>query len=208
MEKDETTEPREDPRRTRITLIQRVKDQHDETSWEDFVNIYSRYMYAIIRRMGISEHDAEDLTQQLLLKIWNKLPQTDLDQMTHFRGWLSIITKQFVIDFIRKRTREAKRLEKVEQDTTLSYLNAIRLPDIDKIAEKEWQLHITNLALDKIEPFFSGQAIQVFRLSLDGLEIKDISKKLDLKENSIYRLRNRVKKKLLLQIAELREELE
>jgi RNA polymerase sigma factor (sigma-70 family) len=199
---------REDPRRTRATLIQRVTNQHDEASWEDFVGIYSDYMYAIIRSMGISDDDAEDLTQQLLLIMWKKLPQTDVEEIKHFRAWLSTITKHFVIDFIRKRTREAKRLEKVEQDATLSYVNSIRLPDVERIAEKEWQLHITNLALDKIEPLFSGQATEVFRLSLQGLEIKDIAKKLGLQENSVYRLKNRVKKKLLLQIEELREELE
>ncbi len=207
MENNKTEQP-DDPRRTRATLIQRVKDQHDETSWEDFVRIYSDYIYAIIRSMNISDHDAEDLTQQLLLNMWNKLPETDVDQIKHFRAWLSIITKHFVIDFIRKRIREAKRLEKVEQDATLSYVNSIRLPDVERIAEREWQLHITNLALEKIEPLFSGQAIEVFRLSLKGMDIKDIAQKLDLQENSVYRLKNRVKKKLLLQVEELRADLE
>jgi RNA polymerase sigma-70 factor (ECF subfamily) len=208
MKKNETTQHTEDLNRTRATLIQRVKNQHDEESWEEFVHIYRGYVYAIIRRMNISDHDAEDLVQQLMLNMWNKLPQTDVEQIRRFRSWLSTITKNFVTDFIRKRIREAERLEKAEKDATLSYLKAIRLPDIDRIAEKEWKLHITNLALDNIEPLFSGRAIEVFRLSLEGLEIKDIATKLDLQENSVYRLKNRVKKRLILEIEQLREELE
>jgi len=208
MKKNDIAQQEEDQNRTRITLIQRVKNQQDEASWEDFVQTYRNYVYSIIRRMNISDHDAEDLVQQLMLHMWNKLPNTDVEQIRRFRSWLSTITKNFVTDFIRKRVREAKRLEKAEQDVTLSYLKAIRLPEIDRIAEMEWKLHITNLALDHIAPLFSGQAIQVFRLSLDGLEIKAIADQLDLQENSVYRLRNRVKKRLILEIEQLREELE
>jgi len=207
MQKDPTT-PTEEFNRTRLTLILRVKDQHDEASWEDFVHIYHGYIYAIIRKMNISAPDTEDLVQQLLLNIWNKLPQTDVQEIRRFRSWLAKITRNLVIDFIRKHSSEAERLKKAEQDITLSYLNAIRLPDIDKIAEREWILHLTDLALKNIESLFSGQAIEVFRLNFEGMEVKEIAKKLGLQENSVYRLRNRVKKRLIQEIARLRDELE
>jgi len=207
MEKERTTQPEAD-NRTRLTLILRVKDQHDEASWEDFVRIYHGYIYAIIRKMNISAPDTEDLVQQLLLNIWNKLPQTEVREIRRFRSWLAKITRNLVIDFIRKRSREVNRLKQAEQDSTMTYLNAIRLPDIDRIAEREWKLHLAHLALANIEPLFSGRAIEVFRLNFGGMEIKKIAKKLDLQENSVYRLRNRVKKRLMQEIARLRNELE
>jgi len=207
MELKKTTQP-EAENRTRFTLILRVKDQHDEASWEDFVHIYHGYIYAIIRKMNISTPDTEDLTQQLLLNIWNKLPQTEVHEIRRFRSWLAKITRDLVIDFIRKRSRESKRLEQVEQDSTMFYLDTVNLSDIERIAEQEWKLHIAHLALTNIEPFFSGQAIKVFRLNFEGMGINEIAKKLDLKENSVYRLRNRVKKRLIQEISQLREELE
>jgi RNA polymerase sigma-70 factor (ECF subfamily) len=208
MEKRKIKPQTDDPYQTRITLIQRVQNQHDAASWEDFVRIYRNYVYAIIRSMNISEHDAEDLVQQLMLNMWNKLPDTDIKQIRRFRSWLATITKNFVTDFIRKRIRETQRMEKAEQDASISYLKAIRLPDIDRIAEQEWKLHIANLALENIEPLFSGHAIEVFRLSLDGMEIQAIAEKLGLQENSVYRLRSRVKKRLILEIEQLRAELD
>jgi RNA polymerase sigma-70 factor (ECF subfamily) len=208
MEEKKIKPQTDDPYQTRITLIQRVQNQHDAASWEDFVRIYRNYVYAIIRSMNISEHDAEDLVQQLMLNMWNKLPDTDIKQIRRFRSWLATITKNFVTDFIRKRIRETQRMEKAEQDASISYLKAIRLPDIDRIAEQEWKLHIANLALENIEPLFSGHAIEVFRLSLDGMEIQTIAEKLGLQENSVYRLRSRVKKRLILEIEQLRAELD
>jgi len=198
----------DDQYNTRATLIQRVQNQHDEQSWEEFVRVYRRYIYAIIRSMNISEHDTEDILQQVLINIWNSLPKMDCDKINRFRSWLSTVTKNAVTDFIRKRTREAKRLEKAGQDDTLTYLKTIRLPEIESIAEKEWEIHLTNLALENIEPLFSGKAVDAFRMTLEGKSVEDIAKELDLKENSVYRLKNRVKERLIQEIVQLRQELE
>lgn len=207
MKEKPTTEV-EDPNRTRATLIHRVSNQHDEASWEEFDRIYRRYVYAIIRGMNISEHDADDIAQTVLLGMWNKLPETDVDNIRRFRSWLSTITKNTVLDFIRKRTRDTARVDKAGKEEDLTYLKTVSIPDIENIAEKEWKLHLTNLALENIEPLFSGHAIEVFQLSLNGMDIKSIAKKLDLQENSVYRLKNRVKKRLIIEIEYLRKELE
>lgn len=198
----------EDQYKTRATLIQRVQNQHDEASWEEFVRVYRRYIYAIIRSMNISEHDTEDILQQVLLKLWNNLPKMDYEKINRFRSWLSTITKNCVTDFIRKRTRDANRLKKAGKDETLTYLKAIRLPEIDRIAKREWEIHLTNLALENVASLFSGKAVDAFRLTLEGKSVEEVAKALDLKENSVYRLRNRVKDRLIQEIVHLREELE
>ncbi|MBT8042938.1 MAG: sigma-70 family RNA polymerase sigma factor [Pontiella sp.] len=193
---------------TRATLIQRVQNQHDEESWDEFVRVYRRYIYAIIRSMNISEHDTEDILQQVLINVWNHLPKMDYDKINRFRSWLSTVTKNCVTDFIRKRSRDANRLEKAGQDDTLTYLKSIRLPEIDAIAEREWEVHLTNLAMENIEPLFSGKAVDAFRLTLEGKSVEEIAKALDLKENSVYRLKNRVKERLIQEIRHLRDQLE
>ena len=198
----------EDQYQTRATLIRRVQNQHDDESWEEFVRVYRRYIYAIIRSMNISEHDTEDILQQVLINLWNSLPKMDYDKIKRFRSWLSTVTKNCVTDFIRKRTRDANRLKKAGKDETLVYLKAIRLPEIDAIAEREWEIHLTNLALENIESLFSGKAVAAFRLTLKGRSVEEIAKELDLKENSVYRLKNRVKDRLIQEIMHLREELE
>jgi RNA polymerase sigma factor (sigma-70 family) len=208
MDNAHKTTPEEDPNRTRATLIQRVRNQRDEASWEDFTRIYRNYIYAVVRGMGMNESDAEDITQQVMLSLWNKLPDIDVEKIRRFRSWLSTVTKNVVLGYIRSRTRETNRIHKAKHDEDLAYLNTIRLPDIDKIAEQEWKRHITNLALQNVEPLFSGRAVEVFRLSLDGLDIQTVAEKLGLQENSVYRLKNRVKQRLVQEIEQLRQDLE
>jgi RNA polymerase sigma factor (sigma-70 family) len=197
-----------DQYQTRATLIRRVQNQHDDASWDEFVHAYRRYIYAIIRSMNISEHDTEDILQQVLIKLWDNLPKMDYNKIKRFRSWLSTVTKNCVTDFIRKRTRDTNRIKKAGQDETLTYLKSIRLPEIDAIAEREWEIHLTNLALENIESLFSGKAVDAFRLTLQGHTVEEIAAQLDLKENSVYRLKNRVKDRLIQEIAYLRKELE
>lgn len=193
---------------TRRTLIKRVQDQQDETSWEEFVQVYQHFIYAIIRKLGINEHDADDLLQQVLLYLWKMLPDLDLNNIRRFRTVLSNVTKHRTIDFIRKRSNQAKCMEKVAKDKTLQYLHEVKLDGIDEIADREWEIHLTNLAVEKIKSRFSGQAINVFKMNVTGSSIKEIAQKLNLQENSVYRLRNRVKACLITEISQLRQELE
>ena len=74
--------------------------------------------------------------------------------------------------------------------------------------EHEWEIHLTNLALENIAPLFTGKAVDAFRMTLAGKSVEEIAKALDLKDNSVYRLKNRVKERLILEIKHLREELE
>jgi RNA polymerase sigma factor (sigma-70 family) len=193
---------------TRITLIERVQSQHDETSWEHFVEIYKGFIYAIIHKMNISSHDADDLTQQVLITLWKKLPETDLKKIVRFRSWIAAITRNHVLNFIKKRKADALRLEKASQDENLTYLDSIRLPEIEAIAETQWKIHLMNLALENVRPKFTGHAMAVFELSMQGLPRAEIAEKLGIQERSIYRLKNRVISRLAEEIETLRTELE
>jgi RNA polymerase sigma factor (sigma-70 family) len=196
-----------DEYQTRETLIQRVRNQHDDPSWEEFTGIYRGYIYTVIRNMGIVESDRDELVQQTLIKLWKKLPDIDCEHSGKFRSWLSTLTKNCVIDFIRKRKREAALQEKVADQEELEHLNTV-LPDIDQISEAAWKQHLATLALDNIEPHFSGKAVKVFRLSLQGLEVSQIAKELNIQEASVYRLKTRVKARLIEEVQRLRSELE
>jgi len=198
----------DDQYKTRQTLVQRLRERRDEQSWEEFLRIYRPYIHAIIRNMNISENDADDIVQQVMLKVWNKIGEKDADPSKRFRNWLSSVTSNCVKNYIRKRVLDAERLEKACQDETRSYLNSIRLPLVEQIAEREWRVHLFNLAMERVEGLFSGKAIQVFKLSVEGLSVEEIARKMELKENSVYRLKNRVKERLAEEIEQLREELE
>ena len=88
---------------TRKTLLRKVKDQSDIKSWDEFIQFYMRYIYMVARNMNLNHHDAEDITQRALVKLWDKLPDFDYDRCRGtFRSWLCTIIRNMVINFVRK----------------------------------------------------------------------------------------------------------
>jgi RNA polymerase sigma factor (sigma-70 family) len=199
--------PKTDPYATRKTLIQRVQDQHNDQAWEEFIGVYSRYVYSILIKMNVSESDSDELHQQVMLSLWKRLPELDIQKL-RFRNYLSTVTKNTVLNFIRTRKRRIDREEKALADSTLSYLDSIRLPEIDAIAEKEWRIHLTHLTLQNIEPLFSKNAITVFKLSLQGLTAQQIAEQEDMTFSTVNTLKSRVKSRFKSELEQLKEELE
>ena len=93
--------------KTRATLIQRLQLQSDEAAWEEFIDVYSRYIYAIIRRLGVPAQSAEELNQAILVKLWEKLPDYKfLPEVAKFRTWLFRVIFNAVISHKRKLNKE------------------------------------------------------------------------------------------------------
>lgn len=198
-----------EPYITRQTLLQRAKDQDDSKAWEELIDFYKNYIYVIIRSMGIHHHDSEDILQKVSLRMWKGLPKYQYTPgKAKFRGWVSTVTKNAVLAFIDKRKKHAEKLERAEKENTLTYLDSIRLPEIELIAEKEWQIFITTLALENISSHFSEAAIEAFKLYTKGLKVREISQELDIKEDSIYKYITRIKKRFINEIKRLKDESE
>ena len=202
-----TQRPSDDPYATRKTLIRRVQDQHNDEAWEELIGIYSRYVYSILIRMNVSESDSDELHQLIMLNLWKRLPELDVQQL-RFRNYLSTVTKNTVLNFIRSRKRRIEREEKALADSTLTYLDSIRLPEIENIAEKEWRIYLTHLALKNIEPLFSKNAIKIFKLSLKGLSAQEISTQEGISFSTVNTLKSRVKSRFKSELDQLKQELE
>ena len=193
---------------TRFTLIERVKHQYDEVAWKEFAGIYKGYIYAVIRNLALSEHDSEEVHQKVMVKLWEKLPALDTGEIRRFRSYLAAVAKNEVKQFIRSRERRMEREMKSLEGGESDYLNSIRLPEIERIAEEEWKVHLTNLAFKKIEGSFSRKAIEVFRLSVEGLGPDEIADRTGIARGSIATLKARVKTRFFQEIERLREDLE
>jgi RNA polymerase sigma factor (sigma-70 family) len=186
--------------KTRATLIQRLQLQNDEQAWEEFIEVYSRYIYGIIRKLGVSAQSAEELSQAILVKLWEKLPDYKfLPEIAKFRTWLFRVIYNSVVSHKRKLNKEMITSEITDEVEVK--------PEINEIMELEWEKYIANIAWEKVKPMFSGSAIQVFELSIEGKSSEEISEQLGLKLNTVYKLRNRFKDKLAKQIEYLRQDL-
>ncbi|CAM4367399.1 sigma-70 family RNA polymerase sigma factor [Paenibacillus alkaliterrae] len=90
--------------------------------YRPFVQAYGPYIYKTVFAVLHSPHDAEDVTQEVLLQIYRSLPECRLDGL---KTWITRIAVNRAIDFKRSRARRPEEphgseelLEKVQGDGT------------------------------------------------------------------------------------------
>jgi len=77
-----------------------------EEAWAVFQARYRDVILGWCLRRGLSAHDAEDLTQEVLLKLFQHLPRYDHDPSRgHFRGWLKVVVNNALTDLGRRQRR-------------------------------------------------------------------------------------------------------
>jgi RNA polymerase sigma-70 factor (ECF subfamily) len=75
----------------------------DQQAWQQLVTSQHRRIYAICYRFTGSSTDAEDLTQDVFLKLYRNLASYDL-QKGSFQTWITTLARNLLVDHFR-RTR-------------------------------------------------------------------------------------------------------
>src|SRR5262249_9381046 len=95
---------------TRVTLLSQLRQEpHDQASWDEFVERYGRHIYRWCRQWKLQDADAEDVTQDVLVKLTQKLRAFSYDPSRSFRGWLKTVAYNAWRDFEDGRRRRRAR---------------------------------------------------------------------------------------------------
>ncbi len=195
---------------TRQTLLNKVKNPGDEHAWSDFVFYYRKYIYNIVKRMGLKHHDAEEIVQTVLMKAWQKMPEFNYNpEKGRFRGWLCTVAGNEVRSYFRSKKNHHISMESAGtasmDEISSEYL--ITEPEIDKIAKEEWERYLPELAWKTISSQFEPQVLKTFEMFAEGVDASEISEQLGLSESSVYVYKKRVQDKLSAEISRLKKKL-
>src|SRR5262252_1182504 len=73
----------------------------DAGAWEEIVQRYHRRIYNICYRFAGSGDDAQDLTQEVFIKMYKTLSSYDLERGA-FMTWVTTMTRNLLVDHFRK----------------------------------------------------------------------------------------------------------
>ena len=123
---------------TDAQLVSRCRDG-DPAAWNEFVERFSRYVYAICSRgFRLAQHDAEDVFQEVFARAYERLPELRSDDAV--RPWLAQLTRRLCIDRLRLNARDTPsdaEPDEREVDEVLSQLDdamSVRAA-LDKVGE-------------------------------------------------------------------------
>jgi RNA polymerase sigma factor (sigma-70 family) len=133
----------------------------DQEAWNELVERYSRYVYAIaVRGFRLSDEDAEDVFQDVFTRIYTRLDSLRDDSA--LRPWIAQLTRRRCLDAIAAR-REVPAEELTEEGST-------DLSEVEEAFEvREALSALSGNCQDILDRFFARD--QSYKTISDELEI-------------------------------------
>jgi RNA polymerase sigma-70 factor (ECF subfamily) len=197
------------PVATRATLLVKLKDREDQKSWQEFYDTYWRMIYGLAIRSGLPDGEAQDILQETVLKVVEKIPRFNYDpKIGSFKVWLLTIARSRVIDALRRLGREKARLAPLADDgTEIPLVERVPDPDsidFDAVWEQEWREGLYEAAIDLIKKRVQPRQFQLFDCYVrKEWPPEKVAQVMGVTVNQVYLARNRISNMLRQQVRRL-----
>jgi RNA polymerase sigma-70 factor (ECF subfamily) len=166
-------------------LVERCLSGQD-AAWEELVRIHTRRVYGICYRFTGSDAEAQDLTQDVFLRVFKNLKSYRSGEGL-FVVWLTRLTRNLLIDHYR-RTRLERATESIEdQISTLEEQTATLARTEGMLAGREAS-ELLQGALQKLSPDLRETVIL---RDIEELEYREIAQVLNVPEGTVKSRLNR-----------------
>lgn len=177
--------------KTRATLLRRLCDGSDPLAWDEFFGRYWTLIYGFARHRGCSEHTAEEIVQDVMLKVFEQKDLFDYDPVRgRFRDWLG----RLVRNKVAQRRREPA--ERVRAPGGNSDLAPPEPQATDESPDAAWEAAFEEtlllVLLDVVRREMDPRAYLAFELyTLHDLPGGKVAKYTGLSRNGVYRAHKR-----------------
>ena len=190
---------------TRVSLLGRLRrDPANQAHWAEFVGHYGAKVYSWSRRWGLQEADAQDVTQDVLLRLAEKMRDFAYDPARSFRGWLRTLAQHAWSDFVSSRQRPGLGSGDSQVAQLLSTVAARQ--DLLSRLEEEFDRELLELAIAKVRLRVAPQTWEAFRLTaLEGLSGAEAAGRIPMQVAQVFVAKRRVQLLLQAEVARLEE---
>lgn len=169
-----------------IQLVERCL-AGDEGAWEDLVKTHTRRVYSICYRFIGKDSEAQDLTQEVFLRLFRTLKSFRAGEGS-FTVWLSRMTRNLLIDNYR-RTRQERITDSIEEQLPMLEERSIGAGSrADGILAGREASELLQGALQRLSPELRETVIL---RDLDEMEYKEIAETLGVPEGTVKSRLNR-----------------
>lgn len=182
------------------TLIERCL-AGDQLAWETVVQQHRRKVFNVAYKFVGKQDEAEDLTQDIFLKIFKSL--NTFDRRANFQTWLISISRNLCIDYYRSSRKERRT---IDRDVVADDLSPAS-PGPTPLARLEQQ-DLAALLRAALQDLPVSLRTAVLLRDLQELSYQEIADRLQLPEGTVKSRINRGRKELARQVTRLRRQAE
>jgi RNA polymerase sigma-70 factor (ECF subfamily) len=144
----------------------------ENSAWEALLRTYARKIYNLCYRFTGRAHDAEDLTQEVFIKIYQTLRSYDAGQGS-FSTWLHRVARNHLVDHYR-RTKKDRLTSSIEDDlATFEEKPSPGAEPTSRVEARE-RKELLQQALDTLSPDLREAVVLRDLHDLDYLEIAQV----------------------------------
>lgn len=186
---------------TQPSLLVRIRDQRDEDSWSQFVEIYAPLVYGFLRTHGLQDADAADLTQDVLSNVAVAVESFDYSPgRGSFRRWLFTVVRNRMRNFWRDRARQARGAGDTQTYEILAQQPEQQDGQVEKW-DRAYQEQLFQYAADRVRGQFRDSTWQAFwKTAVEGRAAKDVAEELGLSTPAVLMAKGRVISKIREQV--------
>lgn len=195
---------------TRSSLLSRLRDLGDDTSWRDFFDTYWKLIYNAAIKAGLSHDEAQDVVQDTIIVISRRVQRFKYDPaLGSFRGWLLHTTRWRILDHLRKRRPES--VQRGPADDTLHGDAIDQIPDpasarIEAVWETEWKQNLFDAAIRCVKQKVRPKHFQAFELyAIQHQSSRQVTKTLGVSVPTVHLANHRIRNLIRQEVKRLEE---
>jgi RNA polymerase sigma-70 factor (ECF subfamily) len=192
---------------TRPSLLIRLRNHQDFEAWSQFVGLYAPVIYGYLRKRGVQDADAADLTQVCLRQVAAHVGNLAYESGgASFRGWLFTIVRNKLRDFHDKPCHLVQGSGDSAVQRLLENQPAARA-DESAEWEREYQSGLFAWAAEQVRPTVQESTWEAFRqTAVEGKSGKEVADRLGMTVAAVYLAKSRVMMRLRAVIREAQDD--
>jgi RNA polymerase sigma-70 factor (ECF subfamily) len=189
---------------TSISLLQRLRHHdHDDAAWGEFIDRYGRLMLDWAHESGLTAEDAQDLVQEVLLKLVEQIGRYRRTDQQGFRHWLKTVMWR-VQQQLAQEGQFAEALGGGLAERLLALKPAWKT--LQERVQIEVDRDLLEVAMARTKSRVEPRTWQAFEMqALQGASGEEVAEEMGMSLSNVYVSRHRVQKMLKDELLALKQ---
>jgi RNA polymerase sigma-70 factor (ECF subfamily) len=182
------------------SLFARLK-ANETAAWAELFKRCVPVIYHWCRAWHLQEADAQDLTQNVLLKLARRIRTFQYDPTKSFRAYLKTLARYAWCDLLSERDKPGAggggsvHLRQIESEAARD--------DLARRLEDGYEQELLRKAMETVQARVQPRTWEAFRLTaLEGLSGEETARRLGMSVAGVFKARSRVQRRLREEVAD------
>jgi RNA polymerase sigma-70 factor (ECF subfamily) len=186
---------------TQSLLLANIQSLENREAWVEFVQIYRPVIYRMARRRGMQDADAQDLSQDVLVRVSKAIPRWEPQAGIRFRHWLRKVASNAIVSAVTK-SKPHGMVDGSAADQILADTPEVSatISELDNECFRERYLRAATIVKIDVSPDTWAAFEQTV---VQGRTCEEVAESLGKSLGTIYAARSRILKRLQTEVQRL-----